>query len=102
VHTVTAPMAVELLLPWLAQEDHDAALGYAWQAVASIHVAYDIDRQGNIGSDDPTPTDDELIDRALHSGDEHAIKLMEAALRCHARTGEPDLLRAAADAAARF
>ena len=34
----------ELLLPWLAEEDRDAALGYVWQAVAALHVAYDIDR----------------------------------------------------------
>ena len=39
VHAVTAPLALELVLPWLAEEDHDAALAYAWQAVAAIHVA---------------------------------------------------------------
>ena len=44
VHAVTAPLALELVLPWLAEEDHDAALAYAWQAVAALHVAYDIER----------------------------------------------------------
>ena len=39
---------------------------------------------------------------ALASGDEHAIKMTEAALRSHTRTGEPDLLRAAADASSRL
>ena len=44
LHSVTSPLACELLLPWLADEDRDAALGYVWQAVAALHVAYDIDR----------------------------------------------------------
>ena len=45
---------------------------------------------------------DELIERAVTSGDAHAIKLTEAALRCYARTDEPALLLAAADASARL
>ena len=42
------------------------------------------------------------MDRALASGDEHAIKLTEAALRSFGRSGEPALLWAAADACARL
>jgi hypothetical protein len=102
IHAVTAPLALEMVLPWLAEEDHDAALAYAWQAVASLHVAYDIDRH----LPDPDMGDPlaaaELIDRALQSGDAHALKLTEAALRCYARTAEPALLWAAADASARL
>ena len=45
---------------------------------------------------------DELIERAVTSEDAHAIKLTEAALRCYARTDEPALLLAAADASARL
>ena len=101
LHAVTAPLAAELLLPWLAGEDRDAALGYVWQAVAALHVAYAIDRQ----SPEPTtnvPSADSLVDRALASGDEHAIKLTEAALRSFGRSGEPALLLAAADASTRL
>jgi hypothetical protein len=102
IHAITAPLAVELVLPWLAAEDHDAALAYAWQAVASIHVAYAIDRQApEVGDGDP-PLADVLIEQALTSGDAHALKVTEAALRCYARTKEPALLQAAADAAARL
>ena len=46
----------------------------------------------------PTP----LVDRALESGDEHAIKLTEAALRSYERSGDPLLLMAAADACDRL
>ncbi len=102
LHSVTAPLALELVLPWLAVEDHDAAMAYAWQAVASLHVAYDIERHGMDASGDELPTTDTLVAQALQSGDAHALKLTEAALRCYARTEEPALLRAAADASARL
>ena len=50
LHAVTSPLACELVLPWLAEEDRDAALGYVWQAAAALHVAYDVDRTA------PAPT----------------------------------------------
>jgi hypothetical protein len=101
LHAITAPLAAELLLPWLAQEDRDAALGYVWQAVAALHVAYDVDRQSPEPALD-VPSAESLVDRALSSGDEHAIKLTEAALRSFERSGEPALLWAAADASTRL
>ena len=101
LHAVTSPMACELILPWLAVEDRDAALGYVWQAVAALHVAYGNDRKSELPERE-TLSREELVDRALASGDEHAIKLTEAALRSHERTGEPELLWAAADAGTRL
>ena len=101
LHSVTAPLACELLLPWLAPEDRDAALGYVWQAVAALHVAYDVDRAEPVPAGTAPPAED-LVERALASGDEHAIKLTEAALRSFARSGEPALLLAAADSSARL
>jgi hypothetical protein len=100
LHAVTAPLACELVLPWLAVEDRDAALGYVWQAVAALHVAYDIDRKSEREAE--TLSVEALIDRALASGDEHAIKLTEAALRSFERSGDPVLLWAAADAGTRL
>jgi hypothetical protein len=102
LHAVTAPLALELILPWLAVEDHDAALAYAWQAVASLHVAYDIERHRARTDHGDPPARDVLIAQALQSGDAHALKLTEAALRCHARTNDPALLFAAGDAAGRL
>jgi hypothetical protein len=102
IHTITGPLAVELVLPWLAEEDRDAALAYAWQAVAALHVAYALDRHEPDAESGAAPSRDELVERALRSGDAHALKLTEAALRCYARTQEPALLRAAADASARL
>jgi hypothetical protein len=102
LHSITAPLALELVLPWLATEDRDAAVAYGWQAVAAIHVAYAIDRHTPIPDTEPVLSADELVERAVASGNEHAIKLTEAALRCFGRTDEPVLLRAAADASARI
>ncbi len=101
LHAITSPLACEMLLPWLAQEDRDAALCYVWQAVAALHVAYDEDR-GDPLSAASVPAADALVDRALASGDEHAIKLTEAALRSFGRSGDPFLLMAAVDACDRF
>ena len=53
LHAVTSPLACELVLPWLAEEDRDAALGYVWQAAAALHVAYDIDRIGPVAPTRP-------------------------------------------------
>ena len=101
LHSVTAPLACEMLLPWLAEEDRDAALGYVWQAVAALHVAYDNDRKSEL-SERETLSAEALVDRAIASRDEHAIKLTEAALRSYGRTGDAMLLWAAADAGNRF
>jgi hypothetical protein len=101
LHSVTAPLACEMLLPWLAGEDRDAALGYVWQAVAALHVGYDIDRRGPLAARS-APSMEALIDRAVEAGDEHAIKLTEAAVRSFSRSHEPALVWAAADACARL
>jgi hypothetical protein len=101
LHAVTAPMACELLLPWLAEEDRDAALGYVWQAAAALHVAYDIDRLTPAPTEAP-PSTDAIVESAVASGDEHAIKLAEAALRSFGRSGDAAVLLAAADACRRL
>jgi hypothetical protein len=102
IHAITGPLAFELVLSWLPAEDREAGLGYVWQAVASLHVAYDVDRHApEAGEGGAVPVDD-LFERAVASRDEHAIKLTEAALRSYARTGDEQLLRAAADASVRL
>ncbi len=101
VHAVTAPLALQLLLGNLGSGDQATAFSYLWQAAAALHVAYartrvPLDGPGRL----PTPSlpeRDELVDRAVASDDEHAIKLTEAALRAHHRTADPRLLAAAAD-----
>lgn len=94
VHTVTGPAAVGLLLPHLPPDRQAAAVERAWQVAAAIHVAFGATPEPpRIGSGrDP----DDLIDRAVASGDEHAIKLTEASLRQHRDAPDDAYLLAAA------
>jgi hypothetical protein len=46
----------------------------------------------------PRPHTEDLIDRAVASGDEHAIKFTEACLREHALSPQPVFLTAVAHA----
>jgi hypothetical protein len=104
VHAVTAPMALDLVLPVLHPGDRQVAFAYGWQAVAALHTAYATER----GRTEPSASESGTIDpealaeAAVQSGDEHAIKLAEAAQRAHAVTADPVLLEAAADAAERL
>jgi hypothetical protein len=95
-HAVTAPAAVRLVLPELPLEVRVASVAASWQSVGAIiagfgappHALEDAAATG-------APPADELIGRAVEHGDEHVIKLTEAALREHARTGDETLLVAA-------
>jgi hypothetical protein len=101
VHTVTAPMALDLVLPALRPADRPTVFAYAWQAVAALHVTCaDVRDRPEVAAG---PSDDEaLAEAAATSGDEHAIKLVEAGRRAFARTGASALPAAAADAVTRL
>jgi len=98
LHAVTAPVAaysaLPLLPPDLARPTYDAL----WQVAAalySVHAGGVIQEPLPAG---PPPAAEELADRAVATGDEHAIKLTEACVRLHARTSDPVFLHAAARA----
>jgi len=99
VHAVTLPLALDLVLTSVHPADRADAFAYGWQAVAAIHAVYAAGRAGP--GDRPATGPDAgdpgaLIEAAVASGDEHAIKLTEAVVRAHRRTGSPVLLAAAA------
>ena len=103
-HTVTAPAAVRLALPHLPAELRAPSAAAAWQALAGIVSAFASPRDAEESSAPSPPLHDsepvlsdvaDLADRAAWHGDEHVIKLTEAAVREHARTGDPALLVAA-------
>jgi Questin oxidase-like len=95
-HAVTAPAAVRMVLPELPPALRTASVAASWQAVGGIVAAFAVPRlpaEGDaVAAELPVP---ELIGRAVEHGDEHVIKLTEAALREHARTGDGTLLVAA-------
>ena len=102
IHAVTGPSAIRLLLPHLDTNSQAALLRYGWQGAAATYAA----SGGNWSSPAPTPAPsgdrDDLVDRALATGDEHAIKFTEACLREHALNPKPVYLAAASAAVARL
>jgi hypothetical protein len=101
VHAITGPSALRLLLPCVPAASAQGAVRFAWQAAAGIYAAYGAQLPASAQTAAPLATE-ALIDRAIASGDEHAIKLTEACLREHALRPSAAYLLAAADASARF
>lgn len=97
-HAVTAPAAIRLVLPHLPHAYHRPTVARAWQVMAGIIAATSPDPAADGLRTEvpaPAPEPDTVLGRAVAHGDEHVVKLAEAALREHARTGEPVLLHAA-------
>lgn len=102
VHAVTAPAAVRGLLGLLSPQQQKEALAYTWQTVAGLIAT---NAPAGLAPRLNAPqvlTREEIIQQAVASGDEHAIKLTEAALRENALSRDPMYLVAAADAVIRL
>jgi hypothetical protein len=82
VHTVTAPSALRFIAPHVSTETARLAARYVWQACAAIHSRGHYPHEVALPDEPPAP--DDLIERAVFSGDEHVIKFTEACLREHA------------------
>ena len=66
-----------------------------------MHAAYAAGQPPSAEGIEPVDAQ-EAVDAAVASGDEHAIKLAEAAVRAGHRCADPALLAAVADAAVRL
>ncbi len=94
-HAVTAPAAVRLVLPELPSDLQRASVAASWQVVGAIVAAFasprleaeSIAAEGDAGALLQT-----LDARAITHGDEHVIKLTEAAEREYRRTKNVALL----------
>jgi hypothetical protein len=97
---VTGAVAVRSLLPCLSEDAGREALRRVWQAGAALYAALGVapPRGGDIAP--PPENSSALIDRAVATNDEHAIKFTEALLREHALRPSPVYLAAAAHAIA--
>jgi hypothetical protein len=97
-HAVTAPAAVRLVLPELPADLRAASAAASWQAVGGIVAAFASPRvsaEADPAEAEAQPLLDRLAERAVVHGDEHVIKLTEAALREYRRGGHVTLLVAA-------
>jgi hypothetical protein len=99
VHTVTAPNAVLRTLPALPRELWIGSLTAVWAASAALTSAYAPRRPAEPADLPSAPAGPDaiaaLVDRAVAHGDEHAIKLADAAADVYERTGNPLTLAAA-------
>jgi hypothetical protein len=102
IHTVTGPSAVRLLLPHVDAAAAQSLLRHAWQGAAAIQAGLGGTRPSPAASSSEGFDRDELVDRAVATADEHAIKFTEACLREHALNPKPVYLAAARDAVSRL
>jgi hypothetical protein len=95
IHCVTGPGALRMMLPHLKPATARSALRYAWQASCAIYCTFGV-RPAPKGAIEPLGEDaDALIEMAIATGDEHAIKFTEACLREDAIAPDPAYLAAA-------
>jgi hypothetical protein len=101
LHAITGASAVRLLVPHIGKDDVPGLLRYAWQFAAAVYAANAWMPPGQ-PPESSAPNRDDLVDRAIRSGDEHAIKLTEACLREFAVDANPAFLLAAAHGVGRL
>ena len=101
IHSVTGPSAIRLIAPHVSEETAASAMRYGWQAAAALYAGFGETTAAPVVEETETNVDD-LIDSAIATGDEHAIKFTEACLREHALNPAPVYLAAARDAIARL
>jgi hypothetical protein len=94
IHAVTGPSAIRLLLPHVKPEETSNMLRYGWQMAAGLYAAFGRVPAASLPQGLEQSKED-LIDRAVATGDEHAIKFTEACLREHALNPKPVYLMAA-------
>jgi hypothetical protein len=98
IHGVTGAAALRSLLPLLDDAAGREAVARLWQADAALYVALGVapPYAGEVAA--PHESRDALIDRAVATHNEHAIKFTEALLREYAIRPRPVYLAAAAQA----
>jgi questin oxidase-like protein len=95
VHSVTGPSALRPMLPHLDDATAHTALAYGWQAAAAMYATFGSSADLRRVDEAEIRGVDELIERAIACGDEHAIKFTEVCLREYALNPNPAFLAAA-------
>lgn len=79
IHTVTGPAALRPMLPYLNKDAAAISLSHVWQAAAALFATFGTAEATRLR--EPIRIDtNELIERAIATGDEHAIKFTEVCL----------------------
>jgi hypothetical protein len=101
IHAVTGPTALRSLLPHLSPGTAQKVLRYGWQVAAGLYAISGNATPNALPAAKEIKRDD-LIERAVASQEEHAIKFTEACLREYALNPKPIYLQAAQDALGRL
>lgn len=88
VHSVTALLALSRLLAFVPAHLYADAVRYGWQASAALYTIYGLRAPAPEESVVTVPVAAQL-ERAVASGDDHAIKFAEACLSLEAATSSP-------------
>jgi hypothetical protein len=97
VHTLTPTAVIRAVEPLVDSSVGGLVLGCAWRAVAALVTAYPAPATERSATPEDVDVDaDAVVDRAVEGGDEHAIKVAEAAFGPDA--GADPMVRAAAAA----
>ena len=83
IHGVTGPRAVRLLLDHVDERTADELLVRAWQAAAGIYSAYGEPGAVSTYAREDQPDLEDIVEQAIRTADEHAIKFVEACLDEH-------------------
>jgi hypothetical protein len=98
VHGVTSIAALRGIAPVLAPDDLRDATRYAWQSSSALYAAFGSQRAAIGEIEPPRESAESIVERAIASHDDHAIKFTEACLREHAIAPSPAYLAAASHA----
>ncbi|TGL65713.1 questin oxidase family protein [Leptospira sarikeiensis] len=78
-HGVTSIVSIRHLLPYVSDKTKRKLLEFGWQSSSSLYASFGDPKKFEI-IELNSKTKQELIDKAVENGDEHAIKLTEACL----------------------
>ena len=95
VHSVTGPASLRPMLPYLSTQDAAVALRYGWQAAAALFTVYALRAAPEDSFASSNYDREDLVERAIECGDEHAIKFTEVCLREYEFNPQPEYLVAA-------
>jgi hypothetical protein len=98
IHAVTCAGALHLMAPYLIPDVTRIALRYCWQTSAGLYAAIGTEIDWNV-YDAANLMKDGLVESAVRTNDEHAIKFTEVCLRAYTLEPKPLFLLAAQHAA---
>jgi hypothetical protein len=95
IHAITSHAALGNLVPYLSEGTARRLARYAWQSGCALYACYGGGRPLVTNTAASEEDEEALVDRAIATGDEHAIKFTEACLARHAQCPSPVFLAAA-------